>query len=120
MASWSFLTSHARALLCIARDPGARLRDVAVSLGIPNAAPTASSPTWPQPATSSSRKDGHRNCYQIQAHLPLPEPASQEPAIGDVLALLAGAGARLQLTGTGPACGRRSPEPDGKRRRRAR
>jgi len=45
VASWSFLTSHARALLCIARDPGARLRDVAVSLGIPNAAPAASSPT---------------------------------------------------------------------------
>ena len=67
-----------------------------------------------------TQKDGHRNRYQIQAHLPLPEPASQEPAIGDVLALLPGAGARLQLTGTGPACGRRSPEPDGKRRRRAR
>jgi len=118
VASWSFPTSHARALPCIARDPGARLRDVAVNLGIPNAAPTASSPTWPQPATPSRRKDGHRNRYQIQAHLPLPEPASQEPAIGDVLALLPGAGARLQLTGTGPACGRRSPEPDGKRRRR--
>jgi hypothetical protein len=45
MSSWSFLTSHARALLRIARDPGARLRDAAVSLGIPTAAPTASSPT---------------------------------------------------------------------------
>jgi hypothetical protein len=110
VASWSFPTCHARALPCIARDPGARLRDVAVNLGIPNAAPTASSPTWPQPATPSRRKDGHRNRYQIQAHLPLPEPASQEPAIGDVLALLPGAGARLQLTGTGPACGRRSPD----------
>ena len=32
--SWSFLTSHARVLLCIARDPGARLRDIAASLGI--------------------------------------------------------------------------------------
>ena len=51
----------------------------------------------------AKQKDGRRNRYQIQAHLPLPEPASQEPAIGDVLALLAGAGARLQLTGTGPA-----------------
>jgi len=48
-------------------------------------------------------KDGRRNRYQIQAHLPLPEPASQEPAIGEVLALLADAGARLQPTGTGPA-----------------
>jgi hypothetical protein len=32
MANWSFLTSHARVLLCIARDPGARLRDIAASL----------------------------------------------------------------------------------------
>ena len=51
----------------------------------------------------AKQKDGRRNRYQIQADLPLPEPASQEPAIGDILALLAGAGARLQLTGTGPA-----------------
>ena len=36
------------------------------------------------------QKDGRRNRYQIQAHMPLPEPASQEPAIGEVLALLAG------------------------------
>ena len=32
--SWSFLTNHARVLLCIARDPAARLRDIAASLGI--------------------------------------------------------------------------------------
>ena len=31
---WSFLTNHARVLLCIAHDPGARLRDIAASLGI--------------------------------------------------------------------------------------
>ena len=34
MTSWSFLTNHARMLLCIARDPGMRLRDLAASLGI--------------------------------------------------------------------------------------
>jgi DNA-binding IclR family transcriptional regulator len=34
LASWSFLTNHARVLLCIAHDPGARLRDIATSLGI--------------------------------------------------------------------------------------
>jgi hypothetical protein len=36
------------------------------------------------------QKDGRRNRYQIQAHLPLPEPSSQERTVGDVLALLAG------------------------------
>lgn len=34
MANWSFLTSHARVLMCIAHDPGARLRDIAACLGI--------------------------------------------------------------------------------------
>ena len=51
----------------------------------------------------AKQKDGRADRYQIQAHLPLPEPASQEPAIGGVLALLAGAGGRLRPTGTGPA-----------------
>jgi hypothetical protein len=34
MANWTFLTSHARVLLCIAHDPGVRLHDIAASLGI--------------------------------------------------------------------------------------
>ena len=36
-------------------------------------------------------KDGRRNRYHIRAHLPLPDPTSQERTIGDVLALLASA-----------------------------
>jgi hypothetical protein len=36
------------------------------------------------------QKDGRRNRYQIQAHLPLPGPTSQERTIGEILALLAG------------------------------
>ena len=34
MAGWSFLASHTRVLLCIARDPGVRLRDIAAGPGI--------------------------------------------------------------------------------------
>jgi hypothetical protein len=36
-------------------------------------------------------KDGRRNRYQIQAHLPLPETGSRERTIGEILALLTGA-----------------------------
>ena len=32
--SWGFLTNHARVLLCIAHDPGVRLRDIADRLSI--------------------------------------------------------------------------------------
>jgi hypothetical protein len=34
------------------------------------------------------RKDGRRNRYQIQTHLPLPESTAQERSIGEVLAVL--------------------------------
>jgi len=101
VTSRSFLTSHARVLLRIAHDPGARLRDIAASLDITERSAHGIVTDLTAAGYVIKQKDGRRNRYQIQAHL-LPEPATQEPAIGEVLALLAGAGARLQLTGTGP------------------
>jgi len=103
VTSWSFLTNHARVLLCIARDPGTRLRDIAASVDITERSAHGIVTDLTAAGYVIKQKDGRRNCYQIQANLPLPEPATQEPAIGEVLALLAGAGARLQLTGTRPA-----------------
>ncbi len=100
MKTWSFLTNHARVLLCLASDPGARLRDVAASLGITERSAYGIVTDLTAAGYVVKQKDGRRNRYQIQAHLPLPEPASQEPAIGEVLDLLAGNGAR-QFTDQG-------------------
>jgi hypothetical protein len=102
VTSWSFLTSHARVLLCIARDPGARLRDIAASVGITERSAHAIVTDLTAAGYVIKQKDGRRNRYQIQARLPLPEPATQEPAIGEVLALSRAPGTRLQLTGTRP------------------
>jgi hypothetical protein len=96
VTSWGFLTSHARVLLCIAHDPGMRLRDIAASLGITERSAHGVVTDLAEAGYVVKQKDGRRNRYQIQAHLPLPEPTSQEPAIGEVLALLAGASATLQ------------------------
>jgi len=90
-------------LLCIAHDPGVRLRDIAASLDITERSAYGIVTDLTAAGYVVKQKDGRRNRYQIQAHLPLPEPGTQEPAIGEVLTLLAGAGARLQLTGTRPA-----------------
>ncbi len=98
MTSWSFLTNHARVLVCIAHDPGVRLRDLAASLGITERSAHGIVADLATAGYVLKQKDGRRNRYQIQAHLPLPEPTSQEPAIGEVLALLAGASAGRQLT----------------------
>ena len=99
MASWSFLTNHARVLLCIARDPGARLRDIAASLDITERSAYGIVTDLAAAGYLVKQKDGRRNRYQVQAHLPLPEPASRERTIGEVLALLVGAGSAANWAG---------------------
>src|SRR5260370_28548665 len=90
MASWGFLTNHARVLLCIARDPGTRLRDVAARVDITERRAHAIITDLTAAGYLVKQKDGRRNRYQIQAHLPLPEPATRERTVGEVLALLTG------------------------------
>ena len=99
MASWSLLTNHARVLLCVARDPDTRLRDIAARLGITERSAYGIVTDLAAAGYVVKQKDGRRNRYQIQAHLPLPEPASREPAIGEVLAALIGDGARQPARG---------------------
>ena len=88
MERWSFLTNHARVLLCVAHDPGARLRDIAASLGITERSAHGILTDLSKAGYVLKQRDGRRNRYQVQAHLPLREPASREVAIGEVLALL--------------------------------
>src|SRR5690242_19692266 len=100
VTSWTFLTNHARVLLCVAHDPGARLRDIAASLDITERSAFSIITDLVEAGYVIKEKDGRRNRYHIQAHLPLPEPTSQERTVGEVLAL---------LTGTGPAAAAGTP-----------
>jgi len=73
---WSFLTNHGRVLLCIAHDPGVRLRDIAASVGITERSAYGIVADLAAAGYAVKQKDGRRNRYQIQAHLPLPEVIS--------------------------------------------
>ncbi len=92
MANWSFLTNHARALVCIAHDPGVRLRDIAASLDITERSAYAIVTDLAESGYIVKEKDGRRNRYEIQAHLPLRETVARERTIGQVLDLLVEAG----------------------------
>ena len=92
MADWSFLTNHARVLLCIAHDPGVRLRDIAARTGVTERTAYGIVTDLTEAGYVVKHKDGRRNRYQIQAHQPLPGNGSRERTIGEILALLAGAG----------------------------
>ena len=91
MADWSFLTNHARVLQCIAHDPGVRLRDIAARTGVTERTAYGIVTDLTEAGYVVKHKDGRRNRYQIQAHLPLPETGSRERTIGEILALLTGA-----------------------------
>jgi len=98
MTEWGFLTNHARVLLHLAHDPGARLRDIAASLGITERRAHGIITDLAEAGYVITQKDGRRNRYQIQAHLPVPEPGTREPAVGEVVALFAA----RHRTGTRP------------------
>jgi DNA-binding transcriptional regulator LsrR (DeoR family) len=93
VADWSFLTNHARVLLCISYDPGVRLRDIAARMGITERTAYGIVTDLTEAGYVVKHKDGRRNRYQIQAHLPLPETTGREHTIGEILALLAADGA---------------------------
>ena len=90
MSDWSFLTNHARVLLCIARDPGVRLRDIAATLGITERTAFGVVADLTEAGYVIKERDGRRNRYEVQHHLPLAEPTSEERTIGEVLELLGG------------------------------
>src|SRR3979411_1362289 len=89
MTKWSFLTNHARVLVCIARDPGVRLRDIATAVGITERTAYGIVTDLTAAGYVVKDKDGRRNRYQIQVHLPMREAVSGEGTIGEVLGLLA-------------------------------
>jgi predicted DNA-binding transcriptional regulator YafY len=98
VADWNFLTNHAWVLLCIAHDPGVRLRDIAARVGVTERTAYGIVTDLTEAGYVVKHKDGRRNRYQIQAHLPLRRPPLVPgswglTAVGEVLALLDGDGA---------------------------
>lgn len=57
----------------MAHDPAARLRDVAASLGITERSAHGIVTDLAGAGCVIKPKDGRRNSYQVQAHLPMPD-----------------------------------------------
>jgi DNA-binding IclR family transcriptional regulator len=87
VAEWSFLTNHARALLFIAHQPDARLRDLAVALSVTERTAYGIVADLTEAGYVLKEKDGRRNRYQVQKHLPLRGSIVRERTIGEVLDL---------------------------------
>lgn len=96
MATWSFLTNHARAMLFISAHPDTRLRDLAEALGLTERSAFTIVADLAEAGYLLKERNGRRNRYTVQDHLPLPDAASlplgdghcQERTLGDLLDIL--------------------------------
>jgi DNA-binding MarR family transcriptional regulator len=86
---WTFLTNHAHVLLAIARDPNARLRDVADAVGITERAAQAIVADLEAAGYLHHRRVGRRNQYTVNRSGRFRHPAEADRSIGDLLALFA-------------------------------
>lgn len=89
MGNWYFLTNHARALLFIAAQPDARLRDLATSLEVTERTAYGIVADLTAAGYVVKERDGRRNRYSIQGDLPLRDRVGRERTIGELLGLLA-------------------------------
>jgi hypothetical protein len=87
--AWGFLTNHAQALLCIAHDPGVRLREIATTLGITERAAYSIVSDLVAAEYVLKDKHGRRNRYRVQVDKPLPEALVQQRTVGQLLELIA-------------------------------
>src|SRR5882762_8283064 len=95
MAEYQFLTNHAHVLLCIAHDPGIRLRDIADTVGITERSAHRIVSELAEDGYVVRERVGRRNVYKVESELPLHHPLAQETEqrrIGDLLEVLLGDG----------------------------
>ena len=87
-SSWHFLTSHTQVLLAIQRDPEARLRDVAVTVGVTERAAQRIVNDLVDAGYVERERVGRRNRYVVNTQVHMRHPEQVEREIGDLLEVL--------------------------------
>jgi hypothetical protein len=90
VAEWTFLSNHAHVLLCIAREPEIRLRDVAERVGITERAVQRIVADLEAGQYLGRVRSGRRNHYEVHPQRPLRHPIEAHREVGALLALVLG------------------------------
>jgi DNA-binding IclR family transcriptional regulator len=88
MADWSFFSNHGLALICIARSPGMRLRDIADCVGITERAASRIVSELCEQGYLRKTRTGRRNSYELDPSKPLGHSLTDGHQVGEVLAPL--------------------------------
>jgi DNA-binding MarR family transcriptional regulator len=85
---WTFLTNHAHVLLCLAKDPEARMREVASQVGITERAVQKIVADLEEAGYLTRTRDGRRNRYELHLSVPLRHPLECHRSVAALLALV--------------------------------
>ena len=99
--SWTLLTGHGHVLVEIARDPEARMRDIAAAAGITERTAQVIVADLEAAGYIIRTRIGRRTRYTVNRDSLFRHPAQEGQRIGPFLALLATARQRHSPSGTG-------------------
>lgn len=85
---WTFLSNHGHVLVCLARDPDARLRDVALLVGITERAVQKILADLDAAGVVERRREGRRNRYRLRTDRPLRHPIEAHRTVAALLGML--------------------------------
>ena len=84
----AFLTNHAHALVCIAQEPGARIRDVARRLDVTERAAHRIVSDLEADGYLTRHRMGRRNFYEVHPEVPVQHPLEGDRPVGELLGVL--------------------------------
>lgn len=85
MSEWTFLTNHGHAIVYLASNPDARIRDIAEAVGITERAAQRIVKDLADGGYVTSKRDGRRNSYALNGKKPLRHPIERSHAIGELV-----------------------------------
>jgi DNA-binding transcriptional ArsR family regulator len=85
---WTFLSNHGHVLVCLARDQEARLRDVALAVGITERAVQKIVSDLEDAGVVERVREGRRNRYRLFLDQPLRHPIEAHRSIGALLGMV--------------------------------
>ena len=86
--SWTFLTNHAHVLLCLAKSPSMRIRDLAVEVDITERAVQRIIAELIEEGYVKRKKEGRRNVYELRTEKPLKHPVESHRNVEDLVKLI--------------------------------
>jgi DNA-binding MarR family transcriptional regulator len=86
--SWTLLTAHGRALVAIAQDPDARMRDLAEIVGVTERTVQAIVADLEAAGYVAHTRVGRRNRYTVHLDRPFRHPAQDGHLVGQLLDVL--------------------------------